>query len=49
MRGRSLALLNTTPSEPIGLYCRTTQAPARGCLIAFPPLAVAEGDGKRNF
>jgi hypothetical protein len=44
-----LALMNTTPSEPIGLYCRTTEAPARGRLIAFPPLAVAEGDGKRGF
>lgn len=38
-----LALMNTTPSEPIRLYCRTTGAPARGPLIAFPPLAVAEG------
>ena len=38
-----LALMNTTPSEPIGLYCRTTEAPARGRLIAFPPFAVAEG------
>jgi type IV secretory pathway protease TraF len=44
-----LARMNTTPSEPIGLYCRTTEAPARGRLIAFPPLAVAEGDGKRGF
>ena len=42
-----LGLVNTTPSEPIGFYWRTTQAPARGRLIAFPPPAVAAkvGDG----
>jgi type IV secretory pathway protease TraF len=43
MRGRPLALMNTTPSEPIGFYWRATQAPARGRLIAVPLLAVAEG------
>lgn len=35
--GAPLALINTTPSEPIGLYWRTTQAPGPGRLIAFPP------------
>jgi len=43
MRGRRIALMNTTPSQPIGFYWRATQAPARGRLIAFPLLAVAEG------
>ena len=43
MRGRRIALINTTPSQPIGFYWRATQAPARGRLIAFPLLAVAEG------
>jgi conjugative transfer signal peptidase TraF len=38
---RHAVLVNTTPSEPIGLYLRTRLAPTRGRLIAFPAPATA--------
>ncbi len=36
-----LILLNDTPSEPPGLYLRTSSAPAIGAMIAFRPPADA--------
>jgi conjugative transfer signal peptidase TraF len=38
-----LVLLNTSPSEPFGLYRRVTAAPAPGVLIAFRPPQAAMG------
>lgn len=34
-------LVNTTPSEPLGLYARTDQAPQPGRLVAFSAPAAA--------
>lgn len=38
---RPWVLINTTPSEPPGLYLRTNAPPAVGRLIAFPAPAAA--------
>jgi conjugative transfer signal peptidase TraF len=42
------ALLNLTPSEPLGFYVRTSGRPEVGRLIAFRPpgVAAAVGDGR---
>ena len=41
-----VALWNTTPSEPEGLYLRSDQRPAPGAIVAFslPPAAFAYAD-----
>lgn len=45
--GADLILINTTPSEPPGLYIRSALAPTAGRLVAFRPPAQAAlvGDG----
>lgn len=42
------ALINITPSEPLGLYARTSERPEVGRLIAFGPprVSAAVGDGR---
>jgi conjugative transfer signal peptidase TraF len=44
-------LANTTPSEPPGLYMRTSQPPAAGRLIAFraPPAAFPYADRRLGY
>jgi conjugative transfer signal peptidase TraF len=44
-------LLNTTPSEPVGLYARTALTPAPGRLVAFlaPQAAFPYADRRLNY
>lgn len=41
LAGHNQVMLNTTPSEPLGLYFRTGEPPAMGRLVAFPAPAAA--------
>ncbi|HTX50945.1 MAG TPA: S26 family signal peptidase [Caulobacteraceae bacterium] len=44
-------LVNTTPSEPMGLYARVNLAPQAGRLVAFhaPPAAFPYADGRLAY
>jgi conjugative transfer signal peptidase TraF len=46
-----LLLINTTPSEPSGVYLQVARSPARGQIVAFPapPSAFPYADARLGF